>query len=595
MDKIAVIDMGGQYCHLIARRVRDLNVFSEILPPESRPEDLIDYKGIILSGGPGSVYDENAPKINKDILKTGKPVLGLCYGHQIIASVLGGKVEGSQNKEYGKTTLNIHDKKGIFEGLSDNETVWMSHGDVVESVPEGFQTIGSTDNSVNAAFSNTEGTVIGLQFHVEVTHTSHGMKMLDNFLKICKASRDWKIKDFAKAKIKEVKEEAGDKNVFLLVSGGVDSTVCFALLNKALGEDRVIGLHIDHGLERLNEAREVQATLKELGFKNFIVEDATQQFLSSLKEVYDPEEKRSIIGDTFIKVQQKCTEGLKLDPDTWLLGQGTIYPDTIETGGTSNAALIKTHHNRVPVVQKLIYEGKVIEPIKELYKDEVRKLGAELGLPDSIVGRHPFPGPGLGVRILCAQERAEISGVADNKLMEIAGNAGYKSHILPIKSVGVQGDYRTYRLPAALAGEFNWKKLEDVTTLITNSISSINRVIYSITHQEPTEFSFKPGYLSQERIRLLQEADDIVMRMLRENKLYDKIWQFPVVLLPISLKGGESIALRPVDSTEAMTASFYQIEIKIVKKIAESIMNIDGIDAVFYDITNKPPGTIEWE
>lgn len=595
MDKIAVIDLGGQYCHLIARRVRDLGVFSEILSHDVNLSELSNFKGVILSGGPGSVYDKNAPQISQSLASCNVPLLGLCYGHQILAKLFGGNVKAASEREFGKTELAVLDKTSIFKGLDDTEIVWMSHGDHVESLPNEAKAIGSTKNSPNAAFEVPAKRIFGLQFHIEVTHTVHGMKILDNFLSTCNTSRDWKIKDFANQKIREVKHEANDKNVFLLVSGGVDSSVCFALLNNALGKHRVKGIHIDHGLERLDEAKEVKRDLYDSGFDNLEVFDASSDFLNALKDKYDPEEKRKIIGDTFIKVQQKIFANLNLDSDKWLLGQGTIYPDTIETGGTKNSAIIKTHHNRVEIIRQLIAQGRIIEPIKELYKDEVRLLGKSLGLPDSLVSRHPFPGPGLGVRIICAQKEILPKQETIRKVQDTARSFGYSSGVLPIRSVGVQGDFRTYMQPAVLSGKLNWSALDKASTKITNSIKEINRVIYSISSVDPSTLVFKPGYLTRHRIQMLQQADSIVTRVLKNKGLYDKIWQFPVVLLPLGSKGGESIVLRPVHSTEAMTASFYELEEEILTLMRDKISEIDGLDEVFFDVTHKPPATIEWE
>jgi len=598
MDKIAIIDMGGQYCHLLARRIRQLNVYSEIVPNTISAYELKKegYKGIILSGGPSSVYDKKSPRMDKQLLELDIPILGLCYSHQRIAMLLGSEVKPGKTKEYGTATMTVKDTKDLFAGLEKEQTVWMSHWDTVYDLPEGFRILGSTPVCEIAAMGSEEKQIYGLQFHPEVTHTPNGMKILENFaVNICKCKKEWSIKDFAGQKIKEIQETVGKKKVFLLVSGGVDSMVCFSLLNKALGEENVYGLHIDNGLMRKNESRKVEEKLKELGFNNFHVADYADEFVEKLKNIYDPEDKRKIIGTVFIDVYRKETEKLNLNPEDWILAQGTIYPDTIETQGTENADLIKTHHNRVEAVQKLIDEGKVIEPIKLLYKDEVRELGEELGLPKALVYRHPFPGPGLAVRCLCAEKEYSVESEKEinEKLNKITSKYNLKARVLPIKSVGVQGDFRSYKHPALIMGNADWKTLEKVSTEITNSVNDINRVVWSA--EDISNISLKKAYITGERLSLLKEADDIVMITIREKNLYDNIWQFPVILVPLTTNSGEIIVLRPVTSTEAMTARFGELPMSAVNEIKEKLLSLNSVDAVLYDITNKPPGTIEWE
>ena len=403
------------------------------------------------------------------------------------------------------------------------------------------------------------------------------------------------MKTFIRTEILKIKKQLKSKKVFLLVSGGVDSTVCFALLNKALGSSRVYGLNIDNGLMRKNEQKEIEAAFRKNGFTNFHRIDAAKEFLASLKGVFDPERKRKIIGEEFIIVQDQETKKLKLIPQKWVLGQGTIYPDTIETGGTKHASVIKTHHNRVEAMQKLIKQGRVIEPIKELYKDEVRQVGEMLGLPHDFVYRHPYPGPGLAIRCLCAEKEYPLRKNSEENAKRIAKRYKLKAKILPLKSVGVQGDSRTYAHPCVLAGKTNFQILEKASTEITNNIREVNRVIWLLTKRGISKFRLKKSYLTKKRLDLLREADAQVNDYLRKTKLYESIWQFPVVLIPLSFNEGESIVLRPINSTEAMTANFTKLPLRHVKAMAEKIMKIKGIDAVFYDVTNKPPATIEWE
>ena len=606
MDKIAVLDFGGQYAHLIANRVRRLNVYSEIFAPDTYADKLKGFKGIILSGGPQSVYDSASVKCDPAILKLGVPILGICYGHQLMAYIQSGKVESGTVKEYGLAQMKVTKKQGIFKSLGTHETVWMSHGDSVSTLPEGYEIIGSTEDCESAAIADFSRNFYGIQFHPEVTHTPSGMKMLDNFLSICGVAREWKIDNYIEQEIAAVKAKVGDKKVFMLVSGGVDSTVAFALLVNALGADRVYGLFVDTGLLRLNERAEVERNLAEIGVKNFHVVDASAQYFEALKEVFDPEDKRKIIGNLFLKVQADKVRELGLNPSDWLLGQGTIYPDTIESGGTAHAAKIKTHHNRVPQIEEMIKQGLIIEPLAQLYKDEVRELGEKLGLPAKLVWRHPFPGPGLGVRCLCAKDVSwpdDRAGL-DVRLNKQVSDFGLSARVLPVHSVGVQGDFRTYRHPVALVGKVDFDHLQEIATGLINQNREINRVLWLRYPAKIESMSVSRSWLTPERIALLQKADDVVRRFTSEHGLDRKIWQFPTVLVPLRVNGGEavdadgageSIVLRPVESEEAMTANFYQMDLKLLDKLTAQIAEIPGITAVFYDVTNKPPGTIEWE
>ncbi len=604
MNTIAVIDFGGQYAHLIANRVRRLNVYSEIYPSTVTPEELKHVSGIIFSGGPQSVHAEDSLQCDPKILRLPVPMLGICYGHQVMTHLLGGTVESGKVKEYGKATLNVLEKDHpLFEGVNEQEQVWMSHFDEVTALPEGSTIIGTTDDCHNAAVDFGKKRW-GIQFHVEVTHTPNGMTMLDNFLKQCDVKRDWNLDKFIEEEMNKIKDQAGDKNVFLLISGGVDSTVTFLLLEKALGADRVYGLFVDHGLMRKEEGTQVEESLKKLGVTNLHVYQGEEDFLSALDGKTEPEEKRTIIGDKFLEVQRKVSEELNLNPDEWLLGQGTIYPDTIESGGTKHADKIKTHHNRVPQIEELIKQGKIIEPIKDLYKDEVRAVGEKLGLDKKMVWRHPFPGPGLGVRCLCAAgpsplpNQPQLESDLTQFLAESAPNTTpLTATVLPIKSVGVQGDVRSYRHPVVLSGQADWAQLEAISPKLTNRFLDLNRVLYHLRKEPITDAQVVPGHLTKDRLDLLREADAIVQQTITDHELLRTIWQFPVVLLPIAINGhkGESIVLRPVSSEEAMTANFTEIDWPIVHEMTEKILALPDVSTVFYDITNKPPGTIEWE
>ncbi|MCA9370520.1 MAG: glutamine-hydrolyzing GMP synthase [Candidatus Peregrinibacteria bacterium] len=590
-QSIVVLDFGGQYAHLIARRVRQLGVYADIMDADTPVDQLRGRAGIILSGGPQSVYDPQSPQGDPAIFELGIPVLGICYGLQWMVKALGGSVESGGVKEYGRAKLKVESgKRKVTDGLPVESTVWMSHGDEAKQLPEGFERIGTSADCQNAFLADETRNFYAVQFHPEVVHSEYGQQLLKNFVGLCD-TLPWSIDSYADHISASIQQEVGERKVFILVSGGVDSTVAFVLLNKVLGTKRVQGLYVDTGLMRKDESKEIETAFADLGITNLRIEYAEAEFLKNLEGVYDPEEKRNIIGKTFLDVQRRVSSemGLSLD-DGWMLGQGTIYPDTIETGETKNADKIKTHHNRIEEIQKMMDAGFVIEPLRELYKDEVRTLGQELGIPQALVWRHPFPGPGLGVRILCAEQESRMTND------ELQMPSAYA--VLPIKSVGVQGDGRSYRHAVAL---FNQQKYPssiewDLATSIPNQSSEINRVLMCTSHTEPIAFVFTPGYITAKRANLLREADAIVNAELRKAGLYERIWQFPVVLLPFGMsEGGQSVVLRPVESLEAMTANAAELPQDVLCTMTDRILALRGIDCVFQDLTHKPPGTIEWE
>ncbi len=597
-ERILVLDFGSQYTHLLARRVRQLGAYSEILAPTASREELENCRGIILSGGPASVYAENAPKFNPEIFKLGKPILGLCYGLQLIAKEMGGKVKRGSVKEYGTAKVKIAKKGKLLNNVKDNSVAWMSHGDKVEKIPPQFENLASTNDCEFAAIANPEKKIFGLQFHPEVTHTEEGMKVLGNFLDICGCEKKWGMKNYLEEKVEEIRKEVGGRKVFLLVSGGVDSTIVLALLHRALGGEKIYAMHVDNGFMRKDESRTVKEELDKLGMNELNVFDASKQFLGAVKGVTDPEDKRKIIGNLFVEIADMQIKELSLNPDEWILGQGTIYPDTIETGGTKNADLIKTHHNRVKAIQELIDKGKIIEPLKLLYKDEVRELGQELGLPLNLVNRHPFPGPGLAIRALCSdggEENLDELGKKANKLLKEWG-FNFRAVPLPVKAVGVQGDERSYRNVLALEGKMNCKELEECSTKLTNSLGEINRVVFALAPEKIESVKLLKKHLTKDRLDLLREADAISMEELSNAGLDEEVWQFPTVIIPVEVNGdGESIVLRPVLSREAMTARFAVLPREVIAKMVERITSLEGVGAVFYDVTHKPPATIEWE
>jgi GMP synthase (glutamine-hydrolysing) len=598
LDTIAVLDFGGQYAHLIANRIRKLGVFTRIFLPDCPVEQLGKVKGIIFSGGPTSVYSPEKPRFNEDILNANIPMLGICYGHQLIAQCLGGEVSPGKVNEYGISDLQISKSDSpLLKNIPEKSRAWMSHGDHVSKLPNGFRAVASTNDCEFAAVENSERKIYGIQFHPEVKHTEYGDALLENFaLDICECEKSWSIKSYLPQISEEILEAVGERKVFLLVSGGVDSTVAFVLLNRILGTERVLGLHIDNGMMRLNESNLVFDYLNEDGMENLQLCDASEDFMSALSGIIEPEKKRNIIGETFLQVKDREMLRMALAVDEWMIAQGTIYPDTIESGGTENADLIKTHHNRVQGILDLQEEGLLLEPLADLYKDEVRILGEELGIPQKFIWRHPFPGPGLGVRLLCSDGKA--AGKTLGEVPELKKNLdelSIKAQLLPIKSVGVQGDARTYSQPLLIESELSWELLEKHSTSLINRFREINRSVWLVERIADAPYETVEQYCTNENFDMLRIFDDICLKFLERNDLYNKIWQMPVVLLPLRIMGKPCIVMRPVNSSEAMTADFAKIDKNLLKNDLWQKLKAAGAGALFYDVTHKPPATIEWE
>ena len=505
--KVLIIDFGSQYTQLIARRVRELNIYCEIYSFENFPKNILEFCAVILSGSPFSVHSKSAPKIDISKIKGNLPILGICYGAQLLADSYGGKVKKSSSREYGRAKLVIHDKNNLLEGFKNNSQVWMSHGDTINKLPIDSEKLASTEDVENAAFKFKHEYTFAIQFHPEVYHTNHGIKLLENFLvKISKIEQTWTSDSFVKMTIEKIKNKVKKDKVILGLSGGVDSSVAAILVHRAIG-DNLICIFVNNGLLRKGEFESVLSQYENMGL-NIIGVNKSKLFINNLKAVVDPEEKRKIIGNTFIDVFDE--ESKKINNAKWL-AQGTIYPDVIESQSVKGpSATIKSHHNvgGLPDFMKL----KIIEPLRMLFKDEVRSVGRKLEIDDAILSRHPFPGPGLGIRIL--------------------------------------------------------------------------------------------GDVTLEKVSLLQEVDAIFINSLKGEGLYNSIWQAGAILLPIQSVGvmgdertyEKCIVLRAVSSTDGMTADWINLPYEFLQKVSNKIINnVVGVNRVVYDVSSKPPSTIEWE
>jgi len=511
-DTILVLDFGGQYCHLIARRVRENEVYSEIVPHDISPKKIDELKekfhvkGLIISGGPLSVYQKNSPKCDPKILDMNIPILGLCYGHQLIAHLAGGVVKPGEKREFGITYAIIEKPVGVLKGLNRKEKVWMSHSDVVYSIPEDYEVLAHTENCPVAAFKHKKKQIYGLQWHPEVVHTENGAKMLRNFIfEVCGCERNWKMEDFVEKAVREIRQTVRDGRAIIALSGGIDSSKATALAAKALGK-RLTAVFVDHGFMRSNEPEFVQQTFKKFDI-HFISVNAEERFFKKLREIRDPERKRRIIGEEFIRVFEEIAEKVGAE----YLIQGTIYPDRIESGFRRFSDKIKTHHNVAGLPTKMKFKA-IVEPLRDLYKDEVRRVAQRLGLPKEIVWRQPFPGPGLAVRVVgdVLPEKVEIVRKADAIVREEIEKSGleknlwqYFAVLTGTKSTGVKGDARAYGYTVAVRvvesreamtasfAKIPYEVLERISTRITNEIPAVTRVVYDITHKPPATIEWE--------------------------------------------------------------------------------------------------------
>ena len=617
MEKLAILDCGGQYTKVIDRRVRELGVKSDIFPISIKSEKLKDYGSIILSGGPNNIGESERLNFDEKVFELGVPVLGICYGMQLMSDHFGGTVDSNLKKEYGQNEIIIDNSVPLFEGLEEKQFVLMSHGDTVKVCPNGFKVIAKSGTEI-AGVADVERKMYGVQFHPEVDLTENGMKMLENFIrKVAKYQDVYAIEDRIQTSINMIKEKVGDNKIIVLVSGGVDSAVTAALLVKSLNPDNIYAIHIDSGFMRKNESDIVCENLKKLGMKNLIRENAKDIFLNTIVETeegpigplsktVDPEKKRRIIGEIFIQIANNVIERLGLDKEKTFIAQGTLRPDLIESGNpdiSGFAHKIKTHHNDVAIVREARKKGLIVETNSDWHKDEVRRVARNLGLDEEIASRQPFPGPGLAIRLICHDKNDEVVITPEEvgKLNEILNGTSLKGDILPIKSVGVQGDARSYRNLCLFSGskfDFNWRELVDKAKEVTDNIPTINRVGY-ILNKEIVENKINCYNMTieDENIDLLREIDSIVTTNLKDAK----VSQTFAVLIPIGITKKYSIAIRTFVTNDFMTGRPGEIGQEVstekVKAIVDEIETRFGneIEFIIYDITSKPPATTEWQ
>ncbi len=649
---IAIIDMGGQLTWNIRERLTKNGVYTETFRPgDVEAADLAEAQGIILSGGPHSVYGEDSPRFaprlaDGDLAGVDVPVLGICYGLQDLAYAFGGDVPeeteaGDVGGEYGEARMHVGAGGELFDGVGEEVTVWMSHGDFVTDLPDGWTVLGRTDDCPTAAACDRDAQLYGVQFHPEAEHTEDGATMLANFARVCGVEQaGWSLDDYLNEQLDRIPEQVGDRHVVHLTSGGVDSTVAAVMLQAALPEDQYTFLYMDPGIMRQGETDRVVALLRNAGIDVQVLNTRAEleQELAGEEPVADPEAKRDIIGTHFVRMAERYAEAADHIGEDWVLSQGTIWPDHIESQGSEHADRIKTHHNRVEAVERLRDDGRVVEPLQHLFKDDVRRLADLLeeryldsgALTAVISRRHPFPGPGLGIRTLCCGGDAPELAEVEEQVQEVVaaerdalGKTGIEARMLPVRTVGQQGDARTYTHPAMLYGPFpGWDALDELSRAITNRLGDqVNRVVYAWRPPDVEDVALREAYVTQERMDKLRAVDAVAMDELGtavtaehlegvadrdidelsgvapgEDTWMDVLGQCPVISLPVTLNGrGQDVAaVRPIHTTQFMTGTFGRLPRRMVDRIAAAAEQ-NGFSGLLYDVTNKPPGPIEWE
>jgi GMP synthase (glutamine-hydrolysing) len=632
-DSVAILDCGGQYTKVIDRKVRELGVLSEIFPIDVDPAELERFDGIILSGGPSSVWGDESPSCDPGLWELGRPVLGICYGMQLMAQGFGGVVAGGDGGEYGVTEMTIGEEVPLFAGLPEQQRVLMSHGDSVRELPEGFRVVARSEDAV-AAIADPDRRLYGVQFHPEVDLTEHGKEILWRFLhRVCGLEGNYVLEDRIETAVAKIRAQVGEHPCLVLVSGGVDSAVSAALLLEALGPERVYAVHVDHGLMRKGESDRICQVLRDMGLVHLQRMDAADMFfhdtieveeedgstrtMGPLTRLTDPEEKRRIIGEIFLKALREAALSLDLDFDDTYWAQGTLRPDLIESGNpeiSGFAHKIKTHHNDIELVRRARERGMVVETNWDWHKDEVRQVARMLGIPEEVASRQPFPGPGLGVRLIADDGTGGVTQDQRHAVAEAVEewSSAFRGTVVPVRTVGVQGDQRSYRYLALVAGPHgrepealdgvDWDALTRLGNRLANRFDFVNRTAFVLDRPDiPADLDHHPTYVTEETVGLLRELDAIVT----EHLTLGTVSQAFAVLLPIGRGGRCSVAIRTFVTEDFMTGRparvgdgpWSEVPLRAVREMVSKIEDgfSDRIDLVLWDVTSKPPATVEWQ